>query len=133
MQVPAPVVEAFTELRMKSTHRYMIMKISDDRSSIEIEHLGEKEATFDEFKAKVIPNSPRFIIYDLCWKTDDGRAVSKICFINYNPDGEQDASDLRFICANAKEAVKAKLNPTHREFQINDYADIKESEWIEEF
>ena len=50
IKVEDSCVEEFNNLRMKRSHRYVIMKVSDDKSKIEIEHLGKREATFGEFK-----------------------------------------------------------------------------------
>ena len=44
------VYSEFSNLRMKRTHRYMIMKMSSDKSSIEIEKLGAREEGFEQFK-----------------------------------------------------------------------------------
>ena len=44
------VYTEFTNLRMKRAHRYMIMKMSDDKTGIEIEKLGKRDETFDNFK-----------------------------------------------------------------------------------
>lgn len=40
----------FTALRMKRAHRFIIMKVNDEKSKIIVEHLGNREATFSEFK-----------------------------------------------------------------------------------
>ena len=40
----------FTALRMKRAHRFIIMKVTDDKSRIEVEHIGERDATFEDFK-----------------------------------------------------------------------------------
>mgnify|MGYP000725313806 CR=1 FL=1 len=43
-------IEEYTKLRMKRAYRYIIFKISDNKTKIEIEHLGERDATFAQFK-----------------------------------------------------------------------------------
>ena len=49
--VPADLVgEEFSQLRMKRAHRFIIMKVSDDKTTIEIENIGARTATFEEFK-----------------------------------------------------------------------------------
>ena len=40
----------FTALRMKRSHRFIIMRVSEDKTKVEIEHIGPREATFAEFK-----------------------------------------------------------------------------------
>ena len=40
----------FTALRMKRTHRFLIFKVTDDKTKIELEHIGARDATFNDFK-----------------------------------------------------------------------------------
>lgn len=47
------IVEEFNKMRMKRAHRYMIMKHNHETSNIEIEHIGERNATFNDFKEKM--------------------------------------------------------------------------------
>jgi hypothetical protein len=35
---------------MKRTHRFLIMKVADDKTKIELEHIGARDATFADFK-----------------------------------------------------------------------------------
>ncbi len=35
---------------MKRTHRYIIMKVNEDKSRVIVEHVGERDATFESFK-----------------------------------------------------------------------------------
>lgn len=43
-------ISEFTALRMKRAHRYMILKVSEDKTSIVVDQLGARDATFDQFK-----------------------------------------------------------------------------------
>lgn len=43
-------ISEFTALRMKRSHRFMILKVNDDKTQIVVEHLGARDATFAEFK-----------------------------------------------------------------------------------
>ena len=40
----------YSALRMKRAHRFLILKIADDKSKVELEHVGNRDATFAEFK-----------------------------------------------------------------------------------
>lgn len=50
IQVADECVTEFTALRMKRSHRYMILKVSDDKTSIVIEKIGERTESFNDFK-----------------------------------------------------------------------------------
>ena len=50
IQVADECVTEFTALRMKRSHRYMILKVSDDKTQIIIEKIGARTETFNDFK-----------------------------------------------------------------------------------
>ncbi len=50
IKVNDAVQEEFTKLRMKRTHRFLIFKVNDDKTEVEIEHVGARDSTFAEFK-----------------------------------------------------------------------------------
>lgn len=131
MQVGNEIAENFSGLRSRKI-RYMIVKMSDDGSKAEIQKAGERDATFADFKEAMPTDAPRWAVYDLEFKTEDGRQESKVVFVMYSPDACTQGP-LRFQYANGKDAIKAKLNPVHRELQINDHADLNEAEWISDF
>ena len=39
--------QAFTDLRMKRASRYLVFKINDAQTGVEVEHTGARDATFD--------------------------------------------------------------------------------------
>lgn len=43
-------ITEFTALRMKRAHRYMILKVNEDKTQIVVEKLGARDETFDQFK-----------------------------------------------------------------------------------
>ena len=43
-------IHEFTALRMKRAHRFMILKVNDDKTQINIEHIGARDSTFEQFK-----------------------------------------------------------------------------------
>jgi len=50
-EVSAEAVQAFTDLRMKRAARYLVLKINDAHTALEVEHHGPRDATFEQFKA----------------------------------------------------------------------------------
>ena len=50
----------FSALRMKRAHRYLIMKINDDKTKVIIEHIGARDATFEQFKEQMPKDSCRY-------------------------------------------------------------------------
>jgi cofilin len=108
------IASTFNALRMKRSHRYIIVGISEDGKNATCEHVGERAATFAEFKSKMPSDEPRYAIYDLEFVTKDGRHESKLVFIMYSPDTCTKGT-LRFVYAQNKDAIKAKMSPVHKE------------------
>ena len=128
IQVDDAVLEEFNKLRMKRTHRHLILKISDDKSRVEIEHIGEREATFEAFRDLIPKDSCRYGVFELEYQTPDGRTESKILFILYAPDICDSAE--KFLYASTKEKVKKKVSPVNKELQVNDWADLDEEAFM---
>lgn len=69
------------------------MKINDDKDRIVIDtNMAAAGITNDqnyyetEFTAKLPPKEGRYAVYDLAYKTDDGRPQNKLVFITWAPD-----------------------------------------------
>ena len=52
----------FNEMKIRHTHRFLIYKISDDKTTIELEKEGDKEKTYDDFLAAMPENQPRSVL-----------------------------------------------------------------------
>ena len=104
MQIPDEIAENFQGLRSRKC-RYLIVKMSDDGSKAELQKVGERAASFAEFKENMPADQPRWAVYDLEFKSSDGRPESKVVFIMYSPDACTNGA-LRFQYANGKDAIK---------------------------
>jgi hypothetical protein len=62
----------YTALRMKRTHRYLILMVNDDKTKIEIEHVGPREADFATFKDQMPKDHCRYVfsLTKLCLDMD---------------------------------------------------------------
>ena len=77
-------------------------------------------------------DEPRWAVYEFEWTSDDQRKESKVIFLNYSPDNSKVPKD-RFAYSQFKATVRAKIDPVHKELQINDHADINWNAIREEF
>ena len=102
-------------MRMKRKHRYIIYRVSSDKSSAEIEKLGERDSTWEELVESMPKNNSRWAIYDLEFNAADGRKQSKLCFIMYNPDDNADNSE-RFATTCNKDLFKQKVSEVNGDF-----------------
>ena len=53
------VRDEFQNLRMRRAHRYIIFRASADKSTIEIEKLGARTESFEDFKNSMPKNNSR--------------------------------------------------------------------------
>lgn len=51
--------DEFQNLRMRRAYRYIIFKCSADKTSVEIEKLGARTETWEDFKAAMPQNNSR--------------------------------------------------------------------------
>ena len=49
----------FNALRMKRAYRYLIFKMNDEKTNIVVEHKGERDSGFEEFKEHIPKDEPR--------------------------------------------------------------------------
>lgn len=43
-------ISEFTALRMKRAHRYLILKVNDEKTQIVLDKVGARDASFAQFK-----------------------------------------------------------------------------------
>ena len=128
-QVSEEVVQVFNKLKNQRAHRFIVFKVLDGASGVDVEYAGARDETFEHFRNKMPANEPRYAVYDLEFTKADGVKSSKILFIMYSPDSCTQGQ-LRFIYSTNKDAIKNKVQPVHKELQINDHADLKEVDFI---
>ena len=132
INIPDEVRAEFQALRLKRKYRYIIMKANDAKDGVEVEKTGAREETFDEFKENMPKNNSRWAVYDLEWNADDGRKLSKLLFILFAPDDNNDKAE-RFVVTCNKDQVKSKMSETNRDFQINSWDDLNQDKFIAQF
>ena len=64
-------------------------------------------------------------MYDLEWVADDGRQVSKIVFVMYSPDENNDNAE-KFVVACNKDQLKQKIPESNLDWQVNRWDDLLE-------
>jgi hypothetical protein len=59
LNIPEEVRNEFQALRMNRKYRYIIFKANEDKTSVEIEKLGDRTDTWDQFQAACPKNNSR--------------------------------------------------------------------------
>lgn len=90
IEIGQDITDANKNLAMRRKTRYIIYKPNADNTVIEIEKIGEREETFEDFKNSLDPTASRWCVYELEWEAADGRKMSKVIMIAYAPDNAAD-------------------------------------------
>lgn len=132
--IPKECVEVFQDLKLNKKYKFIIYKLSDDFTSVEIEDRSD-DKDWENFREKLIKaetkskngsigKGPRFAVYDFNYELSSGEGYrSKIVFISWSPD---DAGvQAKMIYAASKEGLRRTLDGIACEFQANDEDDIE--------
>eukprot|EP01038_Epipyxis_sp_PR26KG_P009192 gene9192-12397_t len=92
-------VEKFQELKLRRKHRYIVYRIGE--SGIEVERLGGRKESYEEFKSSLPYTDCRYCIYDQDYKTSDGRPASKLWFICWFPENSNTYNKMAYTSAKA--------------------------------
>lgn len=95
VQVAPECIEAFNELKLNKSHKWIIYKISDDWKQIVVEETS-KEANYAAFREKLLNAKSknkkgeevmggRYAVYDIGYDLGEGQR-NKITFISWVPD-----------------------------------------------
>ena len=125
--VSQEVCDAFAGVSAK-TLRWAICKV--DGSNIVLVKTAPRESTLAELNAE-LTNVPCFVVFDFEATREDSSTICKTCFICFSPD-DCTSMQAKFELQNFKASVKAKIN-CQKEMQINDKADLTESEFRDAF
>ena len=118
----------FQAIKSKHEFRYVIFKISDDKSEILVDSTGVPSATYDDFKKALNADEPRYALIDFQWKNDDGVDKEDLIFMNWCPDSC--GVKLKMLYASSSDAIKKKLDGCKKYLQITDTDELQESEIV---
>jgi len=122
VQVDQSVVGKFNEFKLKKSNKYLIFKLSDDKSKIVVEHEGATDASYDEFTSKFPPNDCRYGVSLIEYVHEDGGPREKLVFFMWAPDSAPMKSKM--IYAGTKDSVKKALVGVQVEVQGTDASEV---------
>ena len=126
VKVSDACVEVYNEIKMKKSKKYVLFKI-ENKKEIVIDCDGDASKTFDDFKAALPEDQPRYGLVDINYTTDDGREQSKLTFVMWSPDDKCGVKD-KMLYASSKDAIKKKFTGIMKELQANDMSDLTDDE-----
>ena len=90
LYIPLICRDQFYYMRVKRQWRYIIYRLNaNDTSYVEVDRLGERNSTFEDFKQAMPANQARWVVYDFEYQVTEFGATAtkrKMIFIIYCPD-----------------------------------------------
>ena len=127
----AEVTEKFNEMKLHQGCKFLICKIEGE-SEIVVEHTGPPDATYEDCRALLPPDEPRFVIFDYDLKIEHEntpRVEKKICFIHWVPESSKPRNKM--ASSSSKEPFKRALEGVQKDLQATDPSEIEQS-FVEE-
>ena len=121
---------AWQKLKDKET-RYIIFKMNDDQTTVQLEREGERDETFDQFVGNMPKDEPRWAIFELHVEKTDGSTANKMVFFHYSPDTY--FGGLKFLFSAAKDKVVHHFVGVNKSMQVNDHDEFDVQEAINLF
>ena len=60
------ITDAYKDLK-KNELKYIICEVPDNTSDVKLVSTGDNDKTFDEFKAELPEDMPRYVVFNLSW------------------------------------------------------------------
>jgi cofilin len=124
-------VAAFEKLKLGKKTKYIIYKLSNDKTKIEVEKSSE-DPDYETFITELPETECRYAIYDLEFEKSisEGKR-NKICFYAWSPDDAPVRSKM--IYASSKDALRRSLTGIQAEIQGTDYSEVSYETVLEKF
>ena len=99
---------AFNQMKLKKTDRFIIFKLTDDQSRIEVEKRGGPDASFDDFVAALPDKETRWAALALSVQTKSGATdPHRLIFVSWVSSGSPIRAKM--MHAASKAALKGGL------------------------
>jgi len=114
-------VTVYNELKLGHKSKFVIFRITDDYSSIVVDHVAPTTDTYDTFESSLPPNDCRYAVYDFEWDAQEGKR-GKILFVLWAPDAAKVKSKMLYT--SSKDNLRKKLVGVGTEIQATDRSEI---------
>ena len=129
IRIDQDIIDTFYELQRNKSFDFIIYKISDDRTHVELDYTHPREAKFNyqSFLDKIIQYQICvYAILDYQYQSRDGSPMSKIFMINWNPEEAPIRSKMLF--ASTKGQLRDALEKTQKTLDVSGQEDLDEAE-----
>lgn len=114
-------------MKLGKKHRYVIYKVSDDKTQIVVEEAGALDdgtpSDYEKFVEKLPENECKYAVYLFEYDIGKGEGIrSKLVFFTWTPDTAPVRSKM--IYASSKDALKLALNGLSLDIQGTDFSEV---------
>lgn len=115
------------EIKQGKKHRYAIFAVNKTLTEIEPIKTAPPECTYDDFvqelKDAEAEGQSRYGIFDCHFTLANGQQRQRLCMVFWNPDTAP--VKQKMVYSSSKDAFKKKIKFTGKDYQANDYDDLK--------
>lgn len=135
VKVHQDCVDAYDDIKLKKTHRYIILQIDEQEGLIKVACKKEKdaskgqEAEFEDFRSQLPMDSGRYCIIDLTCPQKNGAMKDKLFVITWCPDQASTKSNILYTTS--KKALMEKIREGMVDIQANDLDDLEYANLLE--
>jgi len=112
---------------MSKKLKYIVFKINDTSTEIVVDtdSSQDDEPSYENFLLKLPEDQPRWAVYDLEFKTEEGGLRNKICFYAWSPDDAR--IKLKMVYASSKDALRKALEGVQVDIQATSSDEVDHS------
>ncbi|EEB07901.1 actin depolymerizing factor [Schizosaccharomyces japonicus yFS275] len=120
VKVAPECLEAFQELKLGKSVRYVVFKMNDTKTEIVVEKKNT-DKDYDTFLGELPEKDCRYAIYDFEYNLGEG-VRNKICFITWAPDVAPIKSKM--VYASSKDTIRRALTGVGSDIQATDFSEV---------
>jgi len=112
---------AFQELKLRKKSKFIIFKLSDDKTEI-IKEKESSSSNYDDFLAELPETQCRWAVYDLEFQNEEGNLRKKIIFLQWSPENAKIKDKM--VTASSREPLRRSFDGVSTEIQGTDYSEV---------
>ncbi|EGR27652.1 hypothetical protein IMG5_191910 [Ichthyophthirius multifiliis] len=129
-QVSDRSIQEFNLMKMldkngQGKYRYIIYKVINNKE-IDIEKIGQREETYDDFVKSLPLDDARYCVFDYSMTYSDGRNANKLIYIFWCPDTAK--VKVKMVSASTNQFFFGKLQGGLVSHQANDLSALSKNE-----
>jgi len=92
----------YEELKIRRKHRYILFKINDENTVVDVESVGARDDTWADFKSKLPERDARYAVFDHEFMTDRGVKSNKLWLVVWIPVNCTPSKKMQYSAAKTR-------------------------------